>query len=344
MESKGEYILVTGGAGYIGSHTVISLLENGYTPIIIDDFRNSNRDVIARLQEITGQNIIYYDLACQEKIKLREVFTKYKVQGVIHFAAYKAVGESVEKPLMYFENNLGSLITLLELIQEFQITNLVFSSSCTVYGNPTQIPVVENSPLSFNSPYGYTKKVSEEIITQFIESFPTTKATFLRYFNPIGAHDSGIIGEEPGGKPNNLLPFITQTAIGIREKLTVFGDDYNTEDGTCVRDYIHVCDLAEAHVAALKKAYSITENPIVYNIGTGKGSSVMEMISVFEKVSHLKLPYTIGPRRSGDVPIIFANTDKANKNLEWKASRSIEQAIDSAWKFEKYIRTKRNNS
>lgn len=341
MENNKPFILVTGGAGYIGSHTVVALIEQGFTPVIIDDFRNANRDVLERLEEIIGFRPICVDIACQNTEELRKVFTKYSISGVIHFAAYKAVGESVEKPLMYFENNLGSLISILEMVKEFEVKNLVFSSSCTVYGDPEIIPVTEKSPLSYNSPYGYTKKVSEEIISQFVTSNPTVKATCLRYFNPIGAHESGIIGEEPDGKPNNLLPFITQTAIGIRKKLTVFGGDYLTADGTCIRDYIHVMDLAEAHVLALQKAFDFSENPIIYNLGTGKGTSVLEMIQTFEEITQKSLPYSIGERRSGDVPSIYANTQKVSEQLNWKTTRCLRDAISSAWKFEQFIRTKR---
>lgn len=341
MEKSNKHILVTGGAGYIGSHTIVCLLERGFTPIIIDDFRNSNEDVIERLEALTQAKIIYYKIACQDKEELRKVFQRYPIQGVIHFAADKAVGESVANPLKYFDNNLGSLVSILEMIQEFEIKQFVFSSSCTVYGDPKVIPVTENSPVSYNSPYGYTKKVSEEIIEQFVNSFPQVKATLLRYFNPVGAHESGLIGEEPGGIPNNLLPFITQTAFGIRKELTVFGDNYDTTDGTCVRDYIHVVDLAEAHVVAIEKMEESDSNPMIYNLGTGKGTSVFEMIHSFEESTGIKLPYSVGERRSGDVPEIYANTELANKKLNWKANRTIKEAIASAWKFEQYIRAKR---
>ncbi|PKR81937.1 UDP-glucose 4-epimerase GalE [Brumimicrobium salinarum] len=343
MNTKNRYILVTGGAGYIGSHTVLALINNGYTPIIIDDFRNAHKDVIFRLEELTAQEIIYFSVACQDEFRLKGVFEQFHIEGVIHFAADKAVGESTQKPLKYFDNNFGSLISVLELVQQYKVENFVFSSSCTVYGDPKTIPVVEKSPVSYNSPYGFTKKVNEEMIAQFVESAPFVQATILRYFNPIGAHESGKIGEEPDGKPNNLLPFITQTAFGIREELTVFGDDYDTKDGTCIRDYIHVEDLAEAHVAALSKANEAKQNPEIYNIGTGKGTSVLEMIQVFEKVTGQQLPYSIGERRSGDIPEIYANADKANKILNWKAQKSIEEAVKSAWKFENFIREKRKS-
>jgi len=342
MNMDDKYILVTGGAGYIGSHTVLALISKGFTPIIIDDFRNSNKDVIQRLEEITKKEVIYFNTSCQDQFRLRGIFGQFPIEGVIHFAADKAVGESVEKPLMYFDNNFGSLISILQLVEEYKIKKFVFSSSCTVYGDPKEIPVNEKSPVSYNSPYGFTKKVSEEMIAQFVERCPAVKATLLRYFNPVGAHKSGLIGEEPDGKPNNLLPFITQTAAGIRKELTVFGNDYDTPDGTCVRDYIHVDDLAEAHVAALENSDKSTSNPMVYNIGTGKGTSVLEMIQTFEAVTNTKLPYTIGPRRPGDVPEIYANADKANENLNWRAKKDIKDAISSAWTFEQYIRDKRS--
>ncbi|RFC54283.1 UDP-glucose 4-epimerase GalE [Brumimicrobium aurantiacum] len=331
-------MLVTGGAGYIGSHTVVTLIEKGYTPIIIDDFRNANQDVIERLSKITGEEIIYFNVACQDSFRLKGVFGQFPIEGVIHFAADKAVGESVEKPLKYFENNFGGLTSILELVQEFEVKNFVFSSSCTVYGDPEVIPVTEESPVSYNSPYGFTKKVCEEMIEQFVASCPIVKATLLRYFNPVGAHESGLIGEEPDGKPNNLLPFITQTAAGVRKELTVFGDDYDTPDGTCIRDYIHVVDLAEAHVAALENAMNSTENLMVFNVGTGKGSSVLEMIKTFEEETGIELPYKIGPRREGDIKEIYANTDKVNQTLNWESRKTINEAIATSWKFEKYIR------
>lgn len=342
MDSKDKYIVVTGGAGFIGSHTVVALFSKGYTPIIIDDFRNSNIDVIARLGEITQREIIYFNTACQDQARLRGIFSRFSVEGVIHFAADKAVGESVENPLKYFDNNLGSLISILDIIKEFKVKNFVFSSSCTVYGDPKTVPVTEESPTSYNSPYGYTKKVGEEMIEQMCAIHPLFTTTILRYFNPIGAHESGLIGEEPYGKPNNLLPFITQTALGVQKELTVFGDDYNTSDGTCIRDYIHVSDLADAHVAALEDTDYHMSAPKTFNIGTGKGTSVLEMIRIFEECSGKKLTYKIGPRRKGDIPEIYASTEKANQELKWKAQRSIKEAIASAWKFEQFIRSKRN--
>ncbi|MGM0480244.1 MAG: UDP-glucose 4-epimerase GalE [Bacteroidota bacterium] len=337
MDDK-KYIIVTGGAGYIGSHTVVALRENGFYPIIIDDFRNANRDVIQRLEEILGEEVIYFSIACQERSRLSGIFSQFPIYGVIHFASYKAVGESVKKPLKYFNNNFSSLITMLELVKEYEVKYFVFSSSCTVYGDPDEIPVTENSPVSYNSPYGFTKKVNEEMIEQFIASAPSTKAVALRYFNPIGAHSSGTIGEEPDGIPNNLLPYITQTAIGLRDELTVFGDDYDTKDGTCIRDYIHVVDLAEAHVAALKYLPESTEHMSVFNVGTGKGTTVLEMVNFFQKVTGKHLKYRIGERRAGDIPSIYADTSKANEMLKWKTQLSVQDAIRSSWKFEEFIR------
>lgn len=343
MDADKRYILVTGGAGYIGSHTVVALIEKGFTPIIIDDFRNSNKDVIQRLEKITSEEIIYFNTACQDTFRLKGIFGQFPIEGIIHFAADKAVGESMEKPLMYFDNNFGSLISMLKLAKEYKLKSFVFSSSCTVYGEPKEIPVNEQSPVSYSSPYGFTKKVSEEMIEQFVRSSPFVNATLLRYFNPVGAHESGTIGEEPDGKPNNLLPFITQTAAGVRKELTVFGQDYDTPDGTCIRDYIHVVDLAEAHVAALENSEAIDVNPMVYNVGTGKGTSVLEMIKAFEKITGIELPYKFGPRRDGDIKEIFANTNKVNRELNWESRKTIEDAISSAWTFEQYIREIRKN-
>jgi len=338
MNGNQRYILVTGGAGYIGSHTVVSLMNKGFTPVIIDDFRNSNQAVIQRLEDLTKQEVIYFNVACQDVSRLRGIFSQFDIEGVIHFAADKAVGESVEKPLKYFDNNIGSLISILELVQEFDVKRFVFSSSCTVYGDPEKIPVDENSPVSYQSPYGFTKKVNEEMIVQFIDAYPDVQTILLRYFNPIGAHESGTIGEEPGGTPNNLLPFITQTAVGVREELIVFGDDYDTPDGTCIRDYIHVMDLAESHVVALEKADQLENNPAVFNVGTGKGTSVMEMIKAFEEVTDIEIPFTVGERREGDIPEIYAKTDKIETILDWQSSRSIKYALSDAWRFEQKIR------
>jgi len=342
MNDTPKYILVTGGAGYIGSHTVVALSESGYIPIIIDDFRNANRDVLERISALIDQELIHFSIACQNKERLRGVFSQFPVWGIIHFAADKSVGESVENPLKYFDNNMGGLVSILELAKEFEVNNFVFSSSCTVYGEPERIPVDESFPVSYSSPYGFTKKVNEEMIQQFAESQSNFKSTLLRYFNPVGAHKSGTLGEEPNGKPDNLLPYITQTAAGIREELTIFGEDYDTPDGTCIRDYIHVVDLAEAHVEALNQLEKSSKEVQIFNIGTGKGTSVLELVKFFEKNTNKKLKYKIGQRRKGDIPAIYANTDLAEKDLGWKSRLTVEDAVVDAWKFEEYIRNKRN--
>ncbi|MDX1653166.1 MAG: UDP-glucose 4-epimerase GalE [Brumimicrobium sp.] len=342
MNDNKKYILVTGGAGYIGSHTVVSLYQNGYIPVIIDDFRNSNLDVVERLSELIDDELIYFSMTCQNEERLRGVFIQFPIWGVIHFAADKSVSESVLNPLKYFDNNIGGLISILRLAEEFNVNHFVFSSSCTVYGEPEKIPVDESFPVSYSSPYGYTKKVNEEMIAQFVESKNHFKASLLRYFNPIGAHESGKIGDEPQGKPDNLLPFITQTAIGLRDEITVFGNDYDTPDGTCIRDFVHVVDLAEAHVRALEQVAKSEENLQIFNIGTGKGTSVLELIHSFEENTGVKLPYKIGPRRPGDIPAIYADTSKAKNELNWSSRLTVADAVRSAWKFEQYIRNKRS--
>lgn len=336
MQDK-KYTLVTGGAGYIGSHTVVAMIENGMTPIIIDDFRNAQRAMLDGIREIAGTDIICLELDACDKVAMKKVFEQYPIDGIIHFAAYKAVGESVERPLMYYSNNLQSLVVMLELSEEFGVENFVFSSSCTVYGEPDGIAEVsESTPTKeANSPYGATKQISEQILTDVLASGSRIKVLKLRYFNPVGAHPSGKIGEVPQGRPNNLLPYVTQTAVGVLECLTVFGNDYNTGDGTCIRDYIHVMDLAEAHVKGLQWLHtqSAPKEEIV-NLGTGKGTSVLEIIHTFEKVSGLELNWKFGDRRPGDVEQIFANVDKAKNVLGWEASRNIEDAIRDAWNWE----------
>jgi UDP-glucose 4-epimerase len=335
-----KYVLVTGGAGYIGSHTVVSLVENGYTPIILDDFRNANRIVLDGLTKILGflPEIIEVDV-CDDNA-LRAIFQKYSFEGIIHFAAYKAVGESVQNPLKYYQNNLSGLINILNKMLEFGVKNLVFSSSCTVYGEPKEIKeVMEDSPKSLpSSPYGYTKWIGEQIIEDTFLAHPELCLINLRYFNPVGAHKSSFIGEFPLGRPNNLLPFITQTATGKQDFLTVFGNDYPTRDGTCIRDYIHVMDLAEAHVKALGFLGDHKKGCLeAVNIGTGKGTSVLEIISCFEEVSKCKLNWSYGPRREGDVVEIFANCDKASNLLGWKSKRSINDAVVDAWNWELFL-------
>ena len=338
-----KYILVTGGAGYIGSHTVVALVENGYTPIILDDFRNANRIVLDGLTKILGflPEIIEVDV-CDDNA-LRAIFQKYSFEGIIHFAAYKAVGESVQNPLKYYQNNLSGLINILNKMLEFGVKNLVFSSSCTVYGEPKKIKEVsEDSPKNLpSSPYGYTKWIGEQIMEDTFLAHPELCLINLRYFNPVGAHKSSFIGEFPLGKPSNLLPFVTQTAVGKQDFLTVFGNDYPTRDGTCIRDYIHVMDLAEAHVKALAFLEDHKKGCLeAVNIGTGKGTSVLEIISCFEDVSKCKLNWSYGPRREGDVVEIFANCDKASNLLGWKSKLSINDAVIDAWKWELFLSEK----
>ena len=338
-----KYVLVTGGAGYIGSHTVVALVENGYTPIILDDFRNANRIVLDGLTKILGflPEIIEVDV-CDDNA-LRAIFQKYSFEGIIHFAAYKAVGESVQNPLKYYQNNLSGLINILNKMLEFGVKNLVFSSSCTVYGEPMEIKEVsEDSPKNLpSSPYGYTKWIGEQIMEDTFLAHPELCLINLRYFNPVGAHKSSFIGEFPLGKPSNLLPFVTQTAVGKQDFLTVFGNDYPTRDGTCIRDYIHVMDLAEAHVKALAFLEDHKKGCLeAVNIGTGKGTSVLEIISCFEEVSKCKLNWSFGPKREGDVVEIFANCDKASNLLGWKSKLSINDAVIDAWKWELFLSEK----
>lgn len=340
---KGK-ILVTGGTGYIGSHTTVELIEQGYEVVIVDNFANSTIEVLDNIESITGIKPEFAEFDICDKKELNNFFkTHSSINAIIHFAAYKAVGESVADSLAYYHNNLVSLINLLEEARDRNIENFVFSSSCTVYGQPDALPVTENAPVKLpESPYGNTKQISEEIIKDAIKSYNNFKAIALRYFNPIGAHSSAKIGELPNGVPNNLVPFITQTAIGKRECLSVFGDDYNTPDGSCIRDYINVVDLAKAHVVAIerllenknKKAYE------VFNIGTGQGLSVLEIVYVFEKVSGQKLNYKIVGRRAGDVEQVWADTTTANNELGWSAKETIEDTILSAWNWEKRIAEK----
>ena len=345
MENKGK-ILVTGGAGYIGSHAVVELFEAGYTPVIIDNFVNSQESALEGIKCITGADIPCYRIDCTDSQALRSVFQQENdIAGVIHFAAYKAVGESVREPLKYYHNNVGSLVALLGVMEEFKVTNLVFSSSCTVYGVPDQLPVTEETPVKkANSPYGNTKQICEDILTDLANSGGSAIHTIaLRYFNPVGAHASAKIGELPLGIPNNLVPFITQTAIGIREKLTVFGNDYDTPDGSNVRDYIHVVDLAKAHVVAIDRLLQGKAQQIEkFNIGTGHGNSVLEVVTTFEKVSGQKLNYEIGPRRPGDVPAIYADVTKSTQELGFKTELGLEESLASAWQWE--LNLKNNKS
>ena len=330
-----EKILVTGGAGYIGSHTVIELINQGYEPVILDNYSNSHRVVIELIKEITGKAVLVEEGDCNDVAVLQCLFEKHTFVGVIHFAAFKAVGESVEKPIAYYHNNLNSLIQLVNVMEQFEVTKLVFSSSCTVYGTPVEITKVdEKTPLGIpNSPYGWTKWMAEQILRDVVEAKKNLKVVLLRYFNPIGAHTSGKIGEFPQGVPNNILPYMTQTACGILPQLTVFGADYPTPDGTCIRDYVHVSDLAEAHIAALKHMDQFS-NLEVFNIGTGKGTSVLELIAAFESATGKQLNWTFGPKRVGDVVEIYAETTLAEQKMNWKASRTIDQAVKDAWNWE----------
>lgn len=333
-------ILITGGLGYIGSHTAVELISEGYQVVIIDDLSNSSLAVLDGIEKITGVRPEFVKLDMRDKKALNQFFEKQPIDGVIHFSAFKAVGESVEKPLAYYENNLNALVFLLQELTERNIQSFIFSSSCTVYGQADELPVTEKAAVKpAESPYGYTKQVGEIIIRDTVKA-TTLKAIALRYFNPIGAHPTAIIGELPLGIPQNLVPFITQTAIGLRAELSVFGNDYPTPDGTAIRDYIHVVDLAKAHIAALKRLLnqSNKENFEVFNIGTGNGSSVLDVIQTFEKVSGQKLNYKIVSRRAGDVVAAYANTSLANKELGWKAMSSLEEALISAWAWEKKIR------
>lgn len=337
-------ILVTGGAGYIGSHTVVELVHAGFKPVIIDDFSNAEKDVIARIEQITGQSVPYYTGNCTDYHFMDDVFKKEEpLAGVIHFAASKAVGESTQKPLLYYENNLLSLIQLLKIMHHYHVTDLVFSSSCTVYGQPHQLPVTENSPVKpASSPYGFTKQFCEQILADTVGSGAALKAIALRYFNPIGAHPSAKIGELPIGTPNNLVPFITQTAAGKRDKLTVFGNDYNTPDGTCIRDYIHVVDLAKAHVKALSYLGKNDELRLyeVFNIGVGQGSTVLQVIDAFEQATGVKLNYEIGSRRPGDVEQVYADAKKAFDKLGWQAALTINDAMKDAWRWEESLKNR----
>lgn len=340
MNQESNKILVTGGLGYIGSHTVVELVENGFTPIIVDNLSNSYKDVLSWLTEIVGFEPEFHQLDCCNKSSFIKVFEKHPdLYGVIHFAAYKAVGESVENPLKYYQNNLDSLNVLLDLMNEFKIKNLVFSSSCTVYGIPEgQIQVNENTPLQKpNSPYGHTKLMSEQII-QDVTAATSIKASLLRYFNPVGAHKSAKIGELPIGKPNNLVPFITQTAAGLREKLSIFGNDYDTIDGTCIRDYIHVSDLANAHVKAIQFLQNQTEKTSVFNLGTANGNTVKQVVDAFEKSTGIKLNYEYVNRRAGDVPAIYADASKANHQLQWSCKYSLADSMITAWNWQKNLK------
>lgn len=342
---KKATVLVTGGTGYIGSHTAVELINEGYDVVIIDNLSNSTKDSLDGIEKITGIRPKFEEFDLCDAARVNQFFSRYKdVKAIIHFAASKAVGESVEKPLLYYKNNLWSLINLLNAMSEFDVPNIVFSSSCTVYGQPEKLPVTEDAPIQkAMSPYGNTKQICEEIISDTISANNSLKAISLRYFNPIGAHSSAEIGELPVGVPANLVPFITQTAIGLREQLKVFGDDYNTPDGTCVRDYIHVVDLAKAHVVAIKRLLEDKNkaNYEVFNIGTGNGNTVLDIIKTFEKVSGVKLNYKIVSRRPGDIEKVWADTTYANNELGWKAVSTLDETLLSAWKWEQKYRNQK---
>jgi len=331
-------IIVTGGTGFIGSHTVVELINSNYEPIIIDNFSNSKEWIVKRIEKITNKKITYYKADCADKNALEEIFKKEKnIEGIIHFAGYKAVGESVENPLKYYDNNLNSSISILKMMKKFNIKNLIFSSSATVYGDVEKNPITEKFPIKeATNPYGHTKIIIEDIIKNTVKSPQILNAISLRYFNPIGAHPSGLIGELPLGIPNNLAPYILKVATNELKQLTIYGDDYNTEDGTCIRDYIHVVDLAKAHISALNHLTKQKDNYIdVFNVGTGKGTSVLEMVKLFEKATNIKIPYTIGQRRAGDIEACFADNTKIVKTLNWAPNYSVEDAFKHSWNWMK---------
>lgn len=339
-------ILVTGGTGFIGSHTTVELQQSGYDVVIVDNLSNSNIDVLDGIEQITGIRPAFEQVDCCDKAKLEAVFAKYpNIDGIIHFAASKAVGESVEKPLLYYRNNITSLLNLLELMPQYSTRGIIFSSSCTVYGQPTKenLPVSESAPIQQAlSPYGNTKQINEEIIRDFVHSGAPIKSIILRYFNPIGAHPSALIGELPNGVPMNLIPFVTQTAMGIRKQLKIFGNDYNTPDGTCIRDYIYVVDLAKAHVKAMERVLEKDDTDKVeyFNIGTGRGVSTLEVVECMEKANDIKINWQYAPRREGDIEKVWANPDKANNVLGWRADTSLEDTLRTAWAWQKKLREK----
>ncbi|SHH51571.1 UDP-galactose 4-epimerase [Chryseobacterium oranimense] len=332
-------ILVTGGLGYIGSHTVVELLNNGFDVVIVDDLSNSEKFILKNIEEVAGKKPVFYPFDLKRRELLTQVFDAHQIDGCINFAASKAVGESQVKPIDYYENNLFTLINILQEFKERGISNFIFSSSCTVYGQAEKMPIDENTPLKMpESVYGKTKQMGEEILIDFAKAY-NRKISLLRYFNPIGAHPSGKLGELPLGIPNNLIPYVTQTAAGIREKLSIWGDDYDTEDGTAVRDYIYVVDLAKAHVSALKNLLHSNEETVIdiFNLGTGKGSSVLEVVKAFETANDVKVPYQICARREGDITIAYANADKAEKELHWKSETSLEESLRTVWKWQQYL-------
>jgi len=326
-------ILVTGGAGYIGSHTTVELLAAGHEVIILDDFSNSSPKVLDRLKTITGKNIAFYEGSILDKPFLNKIFKENNTEAVIHFAAFKAVGESVKEPLKYYHNNIAGTISLLEVMAENKVKNIVFSSSATVYGMNNISPLTEDMPTSATNPYGYTKVMMEQILNDVAFANKEWSVTNLRYFNPIGAHESGLIGEAPNGVPNNIMPYITQVAVGKLQELSIFGDDYNTPDGTGVRDYIHVIDLAKGHVLALKDNLATTGSH-VYNLGAGQGYSVLDLVKTFEKENNVTIPYTIKPRRAGDIATCYANSNKAKEVLGWIAQKTLADMVRDSWRWQ----------
>ena len=328
-------VLLTGGAGYIGSHTCVQLINNGYDVVIADNFDNSSEKVLKRIDQITGKTPVVYNIDVADKADLRKLFSEQDIDAVIHFAGYKAVGESVEKPIMYYRNNLDTTLTLLEVMAEFNVKKIVFSSSATVYGVPKVVPLKEGMPTSCTNPYGWTKLFNEQILTDATVADKELSVVLLRYFNPIGAHESGLIGESPNGIPNNLMPYITQVAVGKREKLGVFGDDYDTHDGTGVRDYIHVVDLADGHLKALEYINKGHKGTEIFNLGTGTGYSVLDIVKAFSKVNGVEIPYAIMDRRAGDVATVTADPKKANEMLNWSAKFGIEEMCRDSWNWQK---------
>ena len=327
-------ILVTGGAGYIGSHTCIELLTQGYEVVIVDNLYNSCEEAVRRIEELSGKKVSFYKADLLDKEAVEEIFEKESIEYVIHFSGLKAVGESVQKPLEYFHNNLTGTLILCDVMRHHGVKSIVFSSSATVYGNPASVPIYEDFPLSVTNPYGRTKLMIEEILQDVVVSDPEWKVILLRYFNPVGAHKSGRIGENPRGIPNNLTPYITQVAVGKLDHVNVFGNDYDTPDGTGVRDYIHVVDLALGHVKAIEKINAMDGGVKIYNLGTGIGYSVLEVIEAFRKATGKEIPYVIGPRRAGDIATCYAATDKAEKELGWKAQRGLDEMCEDAWRWQ----------
>ena len=326
-------ILLTGGAGYIGSHTLVELLANGHSPVVVDNLNNSSEEALRRVEQITGSSIPFYNLTVQDEPALRAVFEQRSFDAIIHFAGYKAVGESVEQPLKYYTNNIDSTLVLMKVAQEFGVNKIIFSSSATVYGDSTELPLKETSQtgIGITNPYGRTKYMLEEILRDIATANPALEVTLLRYFNPVGAHESGLIGEDPNGAPQNLLPFVSQVAVGKREKVFVFGDDYDTVDGTGVRDYIHVVDLARGHVAALEHSQPGTH---IYNLATGRGTSVLELIHAFETACGKQIPYEIVERRPGDVASSYADPTSAEQSLGWTAKYTIDDICASSWRWQ----------